>query len=100
MSAVKNNKPLAKLLVLAKRKRVKEDFRKTKERILQEIPAFLPCTVEDIINQFCIKNTSHYTAYPDDIKNFLQRQIRDGEYEIVESNEFSPQATITLVKRS
>lgn len=82
LNRIKNNKPLAKLLVLAKRKKIKDDFRRAQEKLGKEIPGLLPCRVQDLIDRFCSKTASQWPVSPADLQVYLYHQIVDGKYRI------------------
>jgi len=101
---LRQNKPLTKLIVLAKRERIKQEFKQAQERLAQEIPKHLPATVEQLMNRFYSRNQEQcWPATPTDVQVYLHHQIKRGNFKVIPSPEsrmmtdlVSPQATLVL----
>ena len=86
--SVKRNKPLARLLVLAKREKVKNEFRELQDMLKREIPSHLPASVQQLAEHFCsdpmIKS---WPLKPEDIQMFIYDQVLKGQYRLVTSGD-------------
>jgi len=86
--AIKRNKPLARLLVLAKREKVKNEFRQSQEKLKREMQLLLPATVQKLADRFCsnpMKNS--WPRKPEDLQVFIYDQVLKGEYRLAESGD-------------
>jgi hypothetical protein len=82
LQSIQKNKPLAKLLVWAKREKVKDDFRLQQEEWAREIPKRLPAQVQDLMDTTTISSSS---SSPIDLQVFLHQQVWKGNYRILRS---------------
>lgn len=81
--SIKRNKPLARLLVLAKREKVKREFRQAQDRLEKEIPGLLPSTVQELVDHFFkTSSDSSWPSTPTDLQVYLHHQILKGHYRI------------------
>ena len=100
LRAVRHNRPLAKLLVWAKRARVKEELRRARDGLGRELPSLLPATVRELVARFCLPSdgsaeggdddTGGAYVWPysvDDLRVHLGAQIEEGHYAIVSNGE-------------
>ena len=95
LQKVKDNKGLSKLLVLAKRLKIQDDFRRAQERLDSEIPTYLPTTIQELMNRFCSSSSSTTTTTtlpggsvqwpvtPTDVQVYLDHQIHKGRYKVL-----------------
>ncbi|KAG7374487.1 hypothetical protein IV203_013582 [Nitzschia inconspicua] len=79
LQLLKKNRALSKLLVLAKRQRIKEEFNHSLDRLLEEVPRHLPTTVAELMAHF----SSRYNIQSDDVQVFLHHQIRRGQLKVI-----------------
>jgi hypothetical protein len=99
LAALKQNKPLTKLLVLAKRERIKQEFKQAQERLAQELPQRLPATIQDLMDQFYTENNDLcWPASPVDVQVYLHHQIQQGHYRIIGGDEKTKDLVSPLVK--
>ena len=107
LQALKRNKPLSKLLVLAKRAKIKQAFQQAQARLAQEIPPHLPTTVQRLMDQFGTKTLDEcWPNSPVDVQVYLHHQVQEGKYKVVNEcledvnsrDLLSPLATIELVE--
>lgn len=90
LEQVKNNKSLAKLLVLAKRQRIKEEFEKGKRWLEKEIEPLLPTTVQTLMDSLLCKNPGYcWPSNPTDIQVFIHQQILQGHWKKVGDDDSS-----------
>jgi hypothetical protein len=81
---IQKNKPLAKLLVWAKREKVKEDFRRRQEEWAREIPKQLPAQVQDLMDiYYSPASMTSSSSSPIDLQVFLHQQVWKGNYRIL-----------------
>jgi hypothetical protein len=84
---IQKNKPLAKLLVWAKREKVKADFRQRQEEWTREIPKRLPAQVQDLMDIHYSESASasaiSASSSPIDLQVFLHQQVWKGNYRIL-----------------
>ena len=111
LKALKKNKPLAKMLVLAKRERIKIEFQNAQERLAREIPKRLPASVHDLMYHFSVtaKEINHdcWPTSPTDVQVYLHHKIIEGVYRIAgetgiaktKDGLISPQVQISLVEK-
>ena len=78
LESVKENKALSKLLVLAKRERIKHEYKLGQEKLAREVPKHLPATVAQLMDHF-----SHHDMPIDDIRVFLHHSVQQGQFKIV-----------------
>jgi hypothetical protein len=90
LQKVKDNKGLSKLLVLAKRLKIQEDFRLAQERLDVEIPKCLPTTVLELMNRFYSSTSTtpgggplRWPVSPTDVQVYLDHQIHKGKYKVL-----------------
>jgi hypothetical protein len=108
---LKQNKPLSKLLVLAKRERIKQQYQEAQRRLATEIPKYLPATVQQLMDRFYSpenKDDLCWPASPTDVQVYIHHQIRHGRFSPIQSNHvdhnslsdglISPQVTIGMHK--
>lgn len=81
---VKENKALSRLLVLAKRLKVQEDFRRAQEQLEVEIPKYLPATVQNLMDQFCTADTSQWSISSTELQVYLDHQIHRGRFKVLQ----------------
>lgn len=107
LERLKQNKPLAKLLVLAKRERIKQQYQEAQQRLAADIPKYLPATVSFLMNRFYSPNTDLcWPASPTDVQVYIHHQIQQGRFSPAESSNendlyhsnglISPQVTIVM----
>ncbi len=102
LEQLKRNKPLSKLLVLAKRERIKQQYHEAQQRLMAEIPHLLPSTVQELMDRLYDENTTWcWPASPTDIQVFIHHQIQKGKLEVIEVHDMSaglisPATTIGL----
>lgn len=86
--SVKRNKPLARLLVLAKREKVKNEFRELRDMLKREIPSQLPASVQQLAEHFCSDAMiNSWPLKPEDIQMFIYDQVLKGQYRLVTSGD-------------
>jgi hypothetical protein len=83
LERVKENKALSRLLVLAKRQKVQEDFRLAQDRLDREIPKCLPATVQELMDRFYVPGTVQWPASPTDVQVYLDHQIHRGGFRVL-----------------
>ena len=88
LQAIQQNKPLSKLLVLAKREKVKQELKKAQEHLAKRIPELLPATVQSLMNQLSSSSTSDDGATggwpnPVDVQVYLHHKVLEGTYQVV-----------------
>ena len=90
LQKVKDNKGLSKLLVLAKRLKIQDDFRRAQERLDSEIPTYLPTTIQELMNRFYSTTTTslpggsvQWPVTPTDVQVYLDHQIHKGRYKVL-----------------
>jgi hypothetical protein len=99
LESLKRNRPLTKLLVLAKRERVKRQYRLSHQRLQQEVPSKLPATVEELVAYFSTsggRNNKSETKdddglvanHPSDVRVFLHHQVQEGKFRVINVGEF------------
>ena len=84
LQSIKRNKQLSRMLVVAKREKFKKEFLQAQERLMREIPSYLPATIQELVNRFCsdpTKNTS-WPRTPSDLQVFIYDQVLKGEYRL------------------
>jgi hypothetical protein len=96
-----------KLLVLAKREWIKQEFKKAQDPLTEELPQLLPTTVQDLMNHFGAKKINSDVSWPVspvDIQVYLHHKIREGQYRIMNNavkntdNLVSPLVTMELIE--
>lgn len=88
LQSIKKNKPLARLLVLAKREKIKREFKESQEKLRREIPSHLPATVQELADRFCSDPANPaWPSTPEDLQVFIHRQVLKGEYRLAGSRE-------------
>lgn len=108
LERLRQNKPLSKMLVLAKRERIKKEFKQAQEMLAKQIPNHLPATVQDLMDCFYSENqTLCWPASPTDIHVYLHHQIKEGKFKVLHSvgadelgRLVSPRAVIALADAS
>jgi hypothetical protein len=60
LQTIQNNKPLSKLLVLAKRERIKQRFRAARAELQERLPFLLPATVHELMNTLRSTDTGYW----------------------------------------
>jgi hypothetical protein len=95
LQLLRKNKALSKLLVLAKRQRVKEEYKHSRDRLAKEVPHKLPATVSELMAHFSSAQEG-YNIIPDDVRVFLDHQIRQGHLKIVNGNVYSIDGLVPL----
>jgi hypothetical protein len=106
LESIRQNKPLSKLLVLAKRERVKLDFLRAREYLKELIPSRLPATVQELMDHFGKENGTW--PAPVDVQVYLYHQVLEGSLRVI-SNDLessapnkqdlvSPLATLDIVE--
>jgi hypothetical protein len=84
LQQVKQNKGFAKLLVLAKRERIKQEFQEARQSIAQDLPSRLPATVQDLMTFYDDNNReSCWPSSQVDVQVFLHHQIDEGNFQVV-----------------
>lgn len=79
LEQLKQNKPLAKLLVLAKREQIKKQFREAQRRLIDEISNHVPATVQELMDQYYDENSD--LCWPTskvDVQVFIHHEIQQG----------------------
>jgi len=100
MERVRNNKALTKLLVLAKREKIKHEYALAQRKLQEEIPAMLPATVQSLMDQFGIdfsvsQDSSQSNVHkkqqqspsitwpnPTDVHVYINQGVQDGVYQV------------------
>jgi hypothetical protein len=82
LQLLKTNKALSKLLVLAKRQRVKAEYNLTRERLAEEVPNHLPATVASLVAYFSSPE-KECNMLSDDVRVFLHHQVQQGKLKII-----------------
>eukprot|EP00980_Cylindrotheca_fusiformis_P013259 scaffold3373_cov137-Cylindrotheca_fusiformis.AAC.19 len=86
--SIKKNKPLARLLVLAKREKLQREFRQARDRLANEIPRLLPSTVQELVDHFVsIPSDSSWPSTPTDLQVYLHHQILKGQYRVASTGD-------------
>jgi hypothetical protein len=84
LQQVQQNKVLSKLLVLAKRERIKQEFQQAQQRIAKDLPDRLPATVHDLMTLYYDNNRgSCWPSSRVDVQVFLHHQIKEGKFHVV-----------------
>ena len=83
LQAIQSHRPLARLLVLAKRAKIQHEYQQAWKRLEQDIPKELPATVTALGRRFANLSLSCWPSSPQDVEVFLQHQVQDGVYEVV-----------------
>jgi hypothetical protein len=82
LQSIQQNKPLSKLLVLAKREKVKNDFRMAKERLETSIPGMLPTTVQNLMDKLASKDGSSWPN-PVDVQVHIHHKVLQGSFNVI-----------------
>jgi hypothetical protein len=82
LQSIQNNKPLSKLLVLAKRERIKQKFRAARIELQERLPTLLPATVQHLMYTLGSTDTGYWPA-PVDVQVYLHHQVLDGSLRVV-----------------
>ena len=85
LESIRQSKPLTKLLVLAKREKVKQEFQQAKESLKSGIPEMLPATVQSLMDTFSNKENRDKWPQPVDVQVYLHHQVKEGALVILES---------------
>lgn len=105
LQRVKENKALSRLLVLAKRRKVQEDFRLAQEHLDRDIVKYLPGRIGDLIEAlYTPTQTTQWPASPTDVHVYLDRQVHRGRLRIIPEEKrsalnFKPRDLIPLNTR-
>jgi hypothetical protein len=84
LQSIQNNKPLSKLLVLAKRERIKQKFQAAQMELQERLPTLLPATVQELMDTLSNNSTDiGYWPAPVDVQVYLHHQVVDGFLRIV-----------------
>jgi hypothetical protein len=78
LERLKQNKPLSKLLVLAKRTKIKQDYQEAQRILAEEIPNYLPATVQQLMDRFYEYSQTQkwcWPASPTDVQVYLHHQL-------------------------
>jgi hypothetical protein len=88
LQSIKQNKPFARLLVLAKREKIKHEFKQAQDRLANEIPRLLPSTVQELVDHFCsTSSNSSWPPTPVDLQVYVHHQILKGQYRVASIGE-------------
>ncbi|CAJ1945138.1 unnamed protein product [Cylindrotheca closterium] len=83
LESIRKNKPLTRLLVMAKREKAKNEFRQSQETLKREILSYLPATVQELADRFCSDPANSSWPYtPGDLQMFIYDQVLKGEYRL------------------
>lgn len=82
LKSIKRNKPLTRLLVLAKREKIKNEFRQSQEKLKREILSYLPATVQELADRFCSDPANSWPHTSRDLQLFIYDQVLKGEYRL------------------
>jgi hypothetical protein len=100
LQTIQNNKPLSKLLVLAKRERIKQRFRAARAELQERLPFLLPATVQELMDTLSSTDTGYWPG-PVDVQVYLHHQVVDGLLRVVvgdESTTTTPPSTTSKQK--
>ena len=99
LQQIKQNKGLTKLLVLAKRERIKNEYNQAKQKLQQDLPSRLPATVQELMTLYSHLNqgqeNSCWPSSSVDVQVFLHHQIEDGHFQITNAESLPPQVSKT-----
>ena len=103
--ALKHNKPLTNLLVLAKRQKIKQAFQQAQEQLAQEIPKQLPTTVQHLMDLYGNNNNDnnnvvYWPTSPVDIQVYLYHKIKEGNYRILVDDDDDDSRTTMVEKKN
>jgi hypothetical protein len=82
LESIRKNKPLSKLLVLAKRERIKQRFRAARAELQERLPTLLPATVQHLMDTLSSTDTGFWPG-PVDVQVHLHHQVLDGTLRVV-----------------
>ena len=82
LKSIQNNKPLSKLLVLAKRERIKQRFRAAQAELQERLPTLLPAPVQHLMDTLSSTDTGYWPG-PVDVQVYLHHQVIDGSLRVV-----------------
>lgn len=79
---LKKNRALTKLLVLAKRQRIKDEYNRSRQRLAEDVPRQLPATVAALMARFS-SGKDGCNILSNDVRVFLHHQIQQGHLKIM-----------------
>jgi hypothetical protein len=82
LQLIKTNKVLSKILIMAKRQRIKDEYVLSRERLAKEVPKYLPATVASLMAQFSSPEEK-CNILSDDVRVFLHHEIQKGRLKII-----------------
>lgn len=84
LELLRKNKALTKLLVLAKRQRVKDQYNISRDRLAKEVPEHLPASVAELMAHF--STSGEHNILADDVRVFLHHEIQSGRLKVINGN--------------
>lgn len=86
LQTLQGNKPLTKLLVLAKREKIKREFSRAQAWLSNDLENRLPAQVQVLMDHYCEcakEESLCWPASPTDVQVFLHHGILEGKYRVL-----------------